>query len=95
VDTPWDWHHRYRLKGLAVTPAHAGQPRVDWTVRCIERTTGTTRTVEGHVEIRWSHGRFGQPPEAKIYLDSPVEQVPGYNALEPPAEAGQGRFTFA
>ena len=95
VDTNWDWHHRYRLKDLAVAPTRAGQPRVDWTARCTERTTGTTRTVEGHVEIRWSHGRFGQPPEAKIYLDSPVDQVPGYNPLEPPGEAGQGRFAFA
>ena len=34
--------------------------------------------VEGHVEIRWSHGKFCGNPEAKVYLDTPVEQVPGY-----------------
>jgi hypothetical protein len=34
--------------------------------------------VEGHVEIRWSHGRFASPPEAKVYLDTPHHQVPGY-----------------
>jgi hypothetical protein len=45
------------------------------------KATGEQRTVEGHVEIRWSHGRFGQPPEAKVYLDSPHEEVPGYHEL--------------
>jgi len=38
-------------------------------------------TVEGHVEIRWSHGRFSGPPEAKVYLDTPFIDVPGYWAL--------------
>lgn len=95
VDTPWDWHHRYRCHELHVAPARAGQPRVDWSARCTERATRAARTVEGHVEIRWSHGRFGQPPEAKIYLDTPVDQVPGYHPLEPPGEDGQGRFALA
>lgn len=39
---------------------------------------GRTGTVKGHVEIRWSHGRFNGPPEAKVYLDTPFDQVPGY-----------------
>ena len=34
--------------------------------------------VNGHVEIRWSHGRFAQVPEAKVYLDTPQQLVPGY-----------------
>src|SRR5664280_1686897 len=42
---------------------------------------GLTRTVAGHVEIRWSHGRFAQPPEAKVYLDTPMAQLPGYHQL--------------
>lgn len=37
--------------------------------------------VAGHVEIRWSHGRFGGHPEAKVYLDTPHAQVPGYHPL--------------
>jgi hypothetical protein len=28
--------------------------------------------------VRWSHGKFAQPPEAKVYLDTPHHQVPGY-----------------
>jgi hypothetical protein len=94
VDTTWDWHHRFGCRGLAVRAARAGQPRVDWTARYVERATGRAGTVGGHVEIRWSHGRFGQPPEAKVYLDTPVDRLPGYNALEPePAGClGQGSF---
>jgi hypothetical protein len=47
--------------------------------------TGVDRTVEGHVELRWSHGRFGGPPEAKVYLDTPHHEVPGYHLLDPGA----------
>ena len=35
----------------------------------------------GHVEIRWSHGRFAEPPEAKVYLDTPMARLPGYHPL--------------
>jgi hypothetical protein len=28
--------------------------------------TGAAAAIAGHVEIRWSHGRFAQPPEAKV-----------------------------
>lgn len=81
VDTPWDWHHAYRLHALTVTPAQAGQPRVDWAARYTVRATGEEGTVRGHVEVRWSHGRFGQPPEAKVYLDTPVDRLPGYHPV--------------
>lgn len=93
VDTPWDWHHAYRLDRLSVTPGDAGQPRVDWLARYTVRDTGEEGTVRGHVEIRWGHGRFGQPPEAKVYVDTPVDRLPGYHPLEPGAAdvAGQGR----
>jgi hypothetical protein len=42
---------------------------------------GDARTISGHVEIRWSHGRFVGWPEAKVYLDTPHAEVPGYEAL--------------
>lgn len=46
-------------------------------------TAPTSREIEvaGHVEVRWSHGRFGGHPEAKVYLDVPHGQVPGYFPL--------------
>ena len=80
IDTPWDWRQEFRLRRLRIEPQPGGQPRVGWAATCETRTSGE-RTVRGHVEIRWSHGRFGQPPEAKVYLDSPHEEVPGYHAL--------------
>lgn len=83
VDTPWDWRQRYHFRSLHVAAAHAGQPRVDWTGYYTNRATSTIDRVDGHVEIRWSHGRFAQPPEAKIYLDTPVDHVPGYHPLDP------------
>jgi hypothetical protein len=81
IDTPWDFHRRYRLLGLELTEAVAGQPVVSWSAGFFDRVEGQESTVRGHVEIRWSHGRFRQPPEAKVYLDTPHHLVPGYHPL--------------
>lgn len=81
IDTPWDWRQRYQFRRLTISPAPVGQPQVAWTAECTEKATGHTRTIVGHVEIRWSHGRFAQTPEAKVYLDSPHHDVPGYVEL--------------
>lgn len=99
IATPWDWRQDFRLEAFDIVPSGAGQPRVDWTATVEDRTTSVTRTVRGHVEIRWSHGRFCGVPEAKIYLDSPIAEVPGYYPLTaaggcPPAPGGR-QISFA
>lgn len=81
VATPWDWRQRYLLRRLQVRALAAGQPCVAWHASVVERATGQPCDVEGHVEIRWSHGRFCGPPEAKVYLDTPHHLVPGYFPL--------------
>jgi hypothetical protein len=79
VGSPWDWRQSYRLRAFEVAPAAtARQPQVDWTATIEDREAGEDRVVKGHVEVRWSHGRFASPPEAKVYLDTPHHQVPGY-----------------
>ncbi len=78
VATPWDWRQRFELKELTIEPQAVSQPRVRWAAQVLRRDDGTTVTVEGHVEIRWSHGRFCGFPEAKVYLDSRHDSVPGY-----------------
>jgi hypothetical protein len=81
VMTPWDWRQAYELKRFDVWGDDAGQPQVRWQARIRERASGEERAVDGHVEVRWSHGRFGKPPEAKAYLDTPHHRVPGYVTL--------------
>ena len=81
VMTPWDWRQSFELRRFDVWGDDAGQPQVRWQARVRERATGDERVVDGHVEVRWSHGRFGKPPEAKVYLDTPHHLVPGYVAL--------------
>ena len=81
IDTPWDWRQRYRLVGFDVAPQPGGQPRVGWVARYEVRATGEEDEVAGHVELRWSHGRFKKPPEAKVYLDTHHGEVPGYHSL--------------
>jgi hypothetical protein len=81
VMTAWDWRQAFELKRVDVWGDDAGQPQVRWQAQIRERATGEAHTVDGHVEVRWSHGRFGKPPEAKAYLDTPHHRVPGYVTL--------------
>lgn len=81
IDTAWDWQQRYRLTAFEVWPEPAGQAVVRWQANVADREVGEDRSVRGHVEIRWSHGRFSGNPEAKVYLDTPHASVPGYHPL--------------
>jgi hypothetical protein len=82
IATPWDWRQLFTLVRLEVFPQEGGQPRVGWLATVRERPTGQLHDVAGHVEVRWSHGRFGGPPEAKGYLDTHHHLVPGYFPLQ-------------
>jgi hypothetical protein len=81
VMTAWDWRQAFELKRVDVWGDDAGQPQVRWQAQVRDRASGEGLTVDGHVEVRWSHGRFGKPPEAKAYLDTPHHRVPGYVAI--------------
>lgn len=81
VETPWDFARAHRVHRLDLRPGRGGQATVEWSAAVTDRATGDDHSVHGHVEVRWSHGRFGGPPEAKVYLDTPHERVPGYVAL--------------
>jgi hypothetical protein len=81
VGTPWDFRERFKLASFDVWAEIAGQPMVRWRADVADRQSGTTRAVEGHVEVRWSHGRFAQLPEAKVYLDTAHHDVAGYFPL--------------
>jgi hypothetical protein len=82
IATPWDWRRHFELRAFDVEPRAGGQPMVTWRAVIRERDTRAERIVAGHVEIRWSHGRFAGRPEAKVYLDTPHTEVPGYFALQ-------------
>jgi hypothetical protein len=81
VGTPWDFARHHRLDRFEVEPAARGQATISWRAVVQDRDGGGTRAVDGHVELRWSHGRFGGRPEAKVYLDTPHRRVPGYVPL--------------
>jgi hypothetical protein len=82
VGTAWDFRQLYTVKGLTITAATtAGQPRVDWAATYLVHSTSDLATVQGHIEIRSSHGRLAANPEAKVYLDTPVNALPGYVPL--------------
>ena len=81
VATPWDWRLRFRLRTFECTAQLGGQPRIGWRATAEDRNSAVRSLISGHVEVRWSHGRFGGYPEAKVYLDTPHADVPGYFLL--------------
>ena len=93
IETPWDWRQSFEFHELEVTPTGVGQPEVTWKAMVTERQSGEEIIVHGRVEIRWSHGRFSAPPEAKIYLETPHRQVPGYTPVDNPlGRSGEDRL---
>lgn len=89
VATPWDFRLRYMFHDLTVAAnADAQQPVINWAGVVRNRTTEAFEKATGHVEVRWSHGRFGKSPEAKVYLNTSHHDVPGYIPLDaPPSRA--------
>lgn len=81
VATPWDWRRSFRLRDFEVSSQSGDQPRVTWRAKVENRHSGLLVEVSCHVEIRWSHGQFSGNPEAKVYLDTPHGEVPGYFPL--------------
>lgn len=81
IDSAWDWTQAYELRAFDIEPRTAGQPEVRWRATVLDRRREVHVHIDGHVEVRWSHGRFRGAPEAKVYLDTPHRLVPGYNAL--------------
>lgn len=82
VATPWDVRNRYEFLGLDIEAGARAQAVVGWQASFRDRVTDSPRWAAGHVEVRWSHGKFGQVPEAKVYLDTPHDEVPGYFRLD-------------
>jgi hypothetical protein len=83
IATPWDWRQEYQLLDFEIAAQAGTQPRVGWVAKVERRAEHRAIEVRGHVEVRWSHGRFCGMPEAKVYLDSPHHLVPGYEPLQP------------
>ena len=81
IATSWDWRQQFQLLTVSTEGQRGGQPRVGWEAVVRDRASRSVHTVMGHIEVRWSHGRFGGLPEAKGYLDTPHHLVPGYVAL--------------
>jgi len=82
IATPWDWRQHFELRKFSIEPRAGGQPMIGWEAIVRRRADGGEMPVRGYVEIRWSHRRFGAPPEAKVHLETPHSEVPGYFVLD-------------
>ena len=92
VTTPWDWRRRFEFRDLEIWGEEAGQPKIGWRATVRDHEAAEETCVDGHVEVRWSHGRFAQAPEAKVYPGYSHSQVPGYLHLDA-AESWSGSIS--
>lgn len=81
VPSAWDFQRTYELLSFVAEPQTAGQPQISWRAHLRRRIDDLEIVTEGHVEIRWSHGKFVGAPESKIYLDTPFSAAAGYEEL--------------
>ena len=77
VGTPSDFRRQFSIRSFDVWADAMGQPTVRWRAEL----KGARRPIEGHIEVRWSRGRFGGVPEAKVYLDTAHHQVANYDEI--------------
>jgi tRNA A-37 threonylcarbamoyl transferase component Bud32 len=57
------------------------QSRVRFLVHYKNRNSGITNTAEFHTQIRWSHGKFQNNPEAKLYKNFAWEEVDFFESI--------------
>jgi hypothetical protein len=82
------WRERFTLKRFRVAAAQVGQPQVDWRATVVDSLDGSSHTIEGYCEIRWSHGKLQGNPECKVQVVTPLAALPGYRPMAaPPGEA--------
>ena len=77
VGTPSDFRRQFSIRAFDVWSDAMGQPLVRWRAEL----QGSSKAIDGHIEVRWSRGRFGGVPEAKVYLDTPHHEVANYTPL--------------
>ena len=81
VLTPWDFRRQFRFDELEIDADQVGQPQLKWTAHFVDLAHNRQTSTNGHIEIRWSHGKFNGAPEAKIYLDTRHADACGYHPL--------------
>jgi len=65
------WKRDWKITKVEASPnLKRQQSVVDIAIAFVSKSSsGTTGSAQFHVEIRWSHGKFRQNPEAKLYKD--------------------------
>lgn len=76
------WKREWQLGEItAASDPSAGQSVVRFSLVVTRGRARTGTTLPFHAEIRWSHGKFGGNPEAKLYRDFAWRDVPGFRQI--------------
>lgn len=75
------WREHFELRRFDVSAGRAGQPQVQWRAVVRDVRTDEQTPIEGHCEIRWSHGKFSGNPECKVQVTTPLDEIAGYEPL--------------
>jgi hypothetical protein len=62
------WKREWKITRIEASPnLKRQQSVVDIAIDFASKASDVTGSAQFHVEIRWSHGKFRQNPEAKLY----------------------------
>jgi hypothetical protein len=72
-----DWTSRFEIKKVVAHPKEAGQPEVRISITLLNKHDRSEHIFNIRVEVRWSHGKFCGNPEAKVYREWEIQEIPG------------------
>ena len=76
------WKSEWTITNVIAEPElDREQSRVRFLVHYKKRINGIAHIAEFHTEIRWSHGKFQNNPEAKLYKNFAWEDIAFFNSI--------------
>jgi tRNA A-37 threonylcarbamoyl transferase component Bud32 len=76
------WKREWIITNVLAEPElDREQSRVRFSVNYKNRNTGMEKIAEFHTQIRWSHGKFQNNPEAKLYKNFAWEEVAFFESI--------------
>jgi len=76
------WKSEWKIQSVGATPnLKRGQSVVDFLITYQSRADKSSHSARFHAELRWSHGKFGARPEAKLYKDFSTRDVAFFDSI--------------
>jgi DNA modification methylase len=77
-----EWKSGWRIQSVEAVPnLRRKQSVVDFLITCLSCADRSEQSAKFHAQIRWSHGKFGARPEARLYKDFSPRDVVFFDSI--------------